>query len=302
MNKLINKKNLLRLFLLAIVIVIFFKWINLLDAVKYLKFLKWEYFVLALLFLVILEILKGLRYYYLSGAYTKIELKRTIIFHLITPILGRATPSKLGESSKIFMLGGKKKELGFCYILERMSDAMLLVIISLLSVLIFAKQLILAYTIIVIIAAIMVIAVLKSDKILNLFLKENLFEKRWFIGLLKQLKLKQWVRFILYTIAIWFVFFLSVYLIGISMNIKIPFLIITLTYAISQLIGNASGLPGGLGSRELIFAFLLVNYGIPKELAGIFAIVVIFATLLIESITAIVGYYLLIKQKTYKKE
>lgn len=301
MDKLINKKNLIRVFFLAIVVVIFFKWINLIDAVKYLKFLRWEYFILALLFLVILEILKGLRYYYLAKNYTEIDFKRTIIMHLITPILGRATPSKLGESSKIFMLGGKKKELGFCYILERMSDVMLLLIISLFSVLMFT-QLVFAYIAIVFIAVIILIIVWKSEKILNFFLRGNLFEKRWFIGFLKQLKLIQLARFILYTVVIWLVFFLSVYLTGISMNIKISFLIITLTYAISQLIGNASGLPGGLGSRELIFAFLLSSYGIPKGLAGIFAIVVIFATLLIESITAVMGYIMLRKQKLYKKE
>ena len=61
-------------------------------------------------------------------------------------------------------------------------------------------------------------------------------------------------------------------------------------YALSILIGTVSGLPGGIGSREISFAFLLVTYAmVTKDQAGIIALLVIATDLMIESCMAIVG-------------
>src|SRR5215470_10695076 len=82
---------------------IFLKWINLREAVKYLSQLNMTEFIFGCLLMVVSQALRAVRFYYLALELDVVlNFRENLLVHLITSLLGATTPGKLGEGGKVF--------------------------------------------------------------------------------------------------------------------------------------------------------------------------------------------------------
>jgi len=282
---------LVRVIITIVLLGVFFKWINLFDSLQYVKDLGWVFFVFAAFTILIINIAKMFRFYYLSrDLKLSISLKDTTIAHFIAPIIGRITPAKLGEGFKIFILKGDKKKLGFVFILEKLADTFTLLIISVFAVYTFGSFYS-AYATLAVLFIIMVFALFNFETVVNLMFRKNILKDNWFKSELAEVSQLQWIIFIGFSTIIRFLILSVPYIIAVAFKLDVSIWLIFQMYAVSMLVGWLSGLPGGIGTREISFSFLLVNYAsISLEIAGIVAILVIVTDLIIESLLALIGW------------
>lgn len=289
-----SKKFLIRLIIAIIVVLIFLKWINIFDSVKYIKKIAIGYFILASLTVFIIQIVKATRFYFLAKSIkVDISYKKNLLVHFVAPIIGRITPARVGEGSKVFFFKKDRKKLGFSFIVEKLADIATLLVVCLFAIFTFSAYFnsVLAFIILFVIGIIML---LNIEKILNFVLRKNILEDKWFKKNLKQIPKKQLTLFIINSIIVRFLVLTVPFIIALSLNLKISYFLVFQMYALSMIIGWLSGLPGGIGTREFVYSFLLITYAnIPKEIAGIASILVIFTDLLVESSIALVGYIIM---------
>lgn len=285
------KSYLIRSVLAIIIILIFLKWINIFDSVRYIKEISFSFFFLAAFTILIINITKMFRFYYLAKDLNiDLSLKDAIIAHFIAPIIGRITPAKLGEGLKIFILKKDRKKLGFAFILEKLTDTFTLLIISVFAVYTFGSFYN-AYITLVVLFILIIVGLFNIEKILNFMFRKPLLHDKWFKSLLQEISPAQIIVFIAFSTIIRFLILSVPYIISTAFGLNISIWLIFQMYAVSMLIGWLSGLPGGIGTREFSFSFLLITYAsVTKDLAGIVALLVIITDLIIESLLALVGW------------
>ena len=293
-------KHLLKLFIALIIVAVLLKWANLHESFLLLKKAEISWLIGGIVCLLFVQIAKALRFHYLLRQMDqRVPLTRNILVHFIVPIIGLVTPAKLGEGLKVFLLGYKKRLAGFCFIIERLLDIIILVIVSLYSLIYLSVEL---YYIYAFILAMLVVAgmifIFNIERIANylssLFIKRVVITRSWLRKRLKKLLDMRFITVILLSFAAWFFVFFMVYLLAVSIGISTSFINLSSVFAISVVIGFISSLPGGLGSREASFTFLLVGaLGVSKSAAGSLAILIILAHYLLLSITAVVAYLIL---------
>ena len=237
-----------------------------------------------------------LRFYYLQhGLKLGISFKDSLIANSIAPIVGRLTPAKLGEGVKLFILKHDKKKVGFIFVMEKLADIFTLLVVSVFAIYTLGSYYN-AYITLAVIFIGVIIVLFNIEKFLNFVLKKNILEDSWFRNSLAEISPLQWMVFACFSTVMRFLIMSVPFIISAALGFDISLWIIIQTYAIAVLIGNVSGLPGGIGTREISFSFLLVTYAsLPKEAAGIIALMVIFTDLVIESLLALVGWLFLKK-------
>jgi uncharacterized membrane protein YbhN (UPF0104 family) len=266
------------------------KWINLADAFDLMKDIRLSIFFFTIFLLFLVHLTKALRtYLFMKSLNFKLNFHKNFIVHMIVPIIGRFTPGQIGEGAKIFFLG-KNKEITFTFILEKVIDIIILMVISLFAIINF-KFFVKSYLIFILLAIIGVIALLNIEKILNLILRRKVFEKKWFKIYLRKSSPKNLALFLFFSLIVRLLLLIFPYFIALSMNIKISLLMIIQAYSLAMLVGIVSGLPGGLGSKEFTLTFLLINFAyLNKDIAGIYTLFITFSLILGESLFASISY------------
>ena len=179
-----NKKYYVRLVIAVAILVVFLKWVKVKDYSLLLNSFKYSLFWYGCFLLVVVQLVKTLRFQILIRQYeVRVPFAKNFLIHCIVPILGLLTPSKLGEGAKTFMIEQRKEKVGFCFILEKLSDMAILCVLGLIGVFRFTIFVNSVYFLIplLVIAA---IGLVFFDRIYNLlfkrFMKHSL-EKNWFL-------------------------------------------------------------------------------------------------------------------------
>ncbi len=297
MNKKI-KKHIVKLIVAVIVLLIFFRWINVWDSFEIMKEVTWSYLLLAFIVYALSQVVRAWRFYVISVSLRKrINIGRNILAHFIAPVVGRLTPGRIGEAVKILLIGSDKKTLGFCFIFEKIMDLLVLLVIVF-AFIINIQQMVKVYLIVIVIFIGIIIVAFNFDRILNLGLKiiskGKVLEKGWFRKNLSKIRAVAYIRLFLLTVVIWVMNFLTAYLIVFSIGESINFILISLILAASILMAVVSGIPGGFGVREFSLAFLLGSFaGFTESAAGAYAILFTLLILTTESIMAGISYPLM---------
>ena len=128
-------------------------------------------------------------------------------------------------------------------------------------------------------------------KFLNFFFGKNLLADQWFKENLMKVGYMQWLLYLAYSTLIRFLILSVPWIVAKALGIGVPMWLMFMIFAVSSLIGNLSGLPGGIGTREASFGFLLITYAfIAKEPAGIIVLLSLLADVLVEGILAAIGW------------
>ena len=261
-------------------------WFDVFASLSLLKGLRIEFFLIACGIVVCIHALKALRFYALAQ-----ELSvHCSLKSMIAPISGRVTPGKLGELSKVALLRGDKKTLSFVFILEKLADMVTLSIVAAFGIFAFGNYVQAWLGMVIIIIAAMIV-LWKFEKLLNFFVGRNLLEDQWFKEHLVKIGHMQWLLYLAYSTLIRFLILSVPWVVAKALGIDIPMWLMFMIFAVSSLVGNLSGLPGGIGTREASFGFLLITYAlVAKEPAGIIVVLSLLADLLVESVLGSVGW------------
>lgn len=291
-NKRIIKKIIL-LLLSFILLFLFFRYTYTNDVFDKLKNANLGLIAIATFLLLVLPIIKAFRFEMLIRksitSYNKIQ---NILVHYIVPIAGFFTPGKLGEGLKILIFKGKRKYAAAFFVIEKSIDVLVLLGLSIIGLIIFkfSYSLIILLILVFIFLIILIIKIRSIGPFLfNLIKKkniaENLDKSSTSIGAVN------WIYTLLFTLVNWIIDFSVVYLVALSVGIKINFFILIYIFSMSMIIGVISGLPGGLGSREISFLIIMQAFlNIDKGLILSFNIVLLFITYFIYIITYIIGF------------
>ncbi len=304
--KLITKKTVVRIFVLAIVFVVYFKWVNLSSSLSELKLLTiWPLFV-AFVFYTIMQIIKADRFYELvSSLEGRISPLKNIFIHLFMPLLGRLTPGKIGEGTKVLLLHADKKNLLFAAIVEKLVDFIVLGFFALWVV--FIKVSYLKYYLIFLgILSLLIIMLLRSEWLLNkftiAFFKKNIFEDKWFLSRIKKTDSRVFVKVFYSTFLGWFANFIACYFLAKSLHMSISLFLLGSMFATAIIVGLLSSLPGGFGAREASLVVLLQLAGISPVLAKTYSVLYVLFILASELFLALVGYILFSIMNRKRKE
>lgn len=295
----VNKKNWIQIIAGVIVLIIFLRLINLSESLHIISQAIWPIFIIAMLTSVVTQVIRGLRFYQISKSINvDLSLKKSILSQFMTCLAGIATPAKFGEGGKILFFDNKNK-LTFSFILEKVSDFSIQLLIGFLAIFTFQIYVDLFYFVIVLFV-IGLIALFKVDKLLNFILRKKEFEKGWFFNILKGIDKKNFLIFSILTFILWFNINLSVWVYALSLGLFLNIFLLFQIFTIANLMGAISGTPGGIGSTQIVFTLLMVTLmGISDSLAGAIAIISVIGIYLIYTILTIVGF--LLYKKYYKK-
>lgn len=236
----------------------------------FLRFLKWEYY---------LKLLK-----------LPIQKKDSIGIFMASLSLG-LTPGKMGDLIKSYMLhsieGHSASKTIPIIFAERITDMISLVLIALLGVFIFDYGRV--EVIVLILFFIFLITIISnkklSIKIINYLEKVKIFSKylskihNIYENTYVMLKPKPLIEMTILTLFAWIIECFGFYLILSNFNTQISMFWSTFTYALSIIIGAVSMLPAGIGATEGSLLYMLVEYGIPKDLAVVSTFLIRLVTL-----------------------
>lgn len=233
-----------------------------------------------------------------------IPFYRCLLAHLIVPILGFITPGKLGEGAKIFYLNASKRELGYLFIVERIQDLIMLLMVAGMGFA-FSDFYFISYLVLASVVLGGIIVFLKLDWFLNFFtrkfLKKEYFSENWFMDRTRQLMKPRFFLATTLTVLVWFVTFGSSFCFARAVGISLAYPKIALVFSWAVIMGLLSSLPGGVGVREGGITVLMDTiYAIPRATGAALAAVNLAVHYVVLTITAIVGYaaFSLLKRKT----
>lgn len=299
------KKILLRISVLFIILLVFFKWVNITETITQMKeIIVWPLFV-AFIFYTIMQIIKADRFYELCHSTgERIPPLKNIFVHLFMPLLGRLTPGKIGDATKIFLLQAEKKNLLFAAIIEKLADFIILGLFALLIIFIdisYVWYYLLFFGILIVFILILIRSEWLLNKVTVLFLKKNIFEDKWFVSRLKKLKKGTLLRVFYSTCIGWFANFVACYFLAMSLQISISLFLLGAIFATAIIIGLISSLPGGFGAREASLIVLLSLAGVAEPLAQTYSVLYVFFILASESFLAGIGYFLYLQTRRQEK-
>jgi len=254
---------------------------------------------------VMVQVVKAWRFRELAIVLNRpVPFFRCLLAHLIVPILGFITPGKLGEGAKIFYLNASRKELGFLFIVERIQDLLMLLIIAGMGFA-FSDFYIISYLVLAGVVLGGIVLFLKLDWFLNQFtrrfLKKQFFSENWFMERSRELLKPRFFLASSLTVLVWFVTFGSSFCFARAVGISLAYPKIALVFSWAVIMGLLSSLPGGVGVREGgITVFMDTIYSIPRATGAALAAVNLAVHYIVLSITGVLGYtvFTLINRKT----
>ncbi len=274
------KKNLIIAFLLtAVIFFIFSAFTDFHSVIN--SFKKFNWFLLPLLLLLSFGnyFVRYLKWnYYLGLLKIKIPVLQSFkIF--IAGFAMSASPAKMGEVLKSVLLKEMYNEpiskTAPVIFAERLTDFLSLILLVIIGTLYFKYSIIWIYFILIFF--IIIILIISNRKVAGYLIKslsgfstlkphaariENLYKSAY---ILLQIKPVMYMLFV--SVAAWFFECFSFYLILINFNQDVSILWPTFVYALSTIAGAVSMLPAGLGITEGSLSLILINGGIPNQIA-----------------------------------
>lgn len=302
-----NKKHFIRLAIALLFLIIFLKWAKIEDySFIYKAFYSIEFWI-GCLFLILVQVVKALRFQMLVSEYNvQVNFTKNLIIHFIVPILGLLTPSKLGEGMKLVLIKDQKEKVGFCFLLEKLMDMLILFLLGAIGLYFYAIFISSIYFVIPIVI-VGIICLIYFDKIFNFLfqkLSPNKLEKNWFQKNLKNfLKPKHFLTMIL-GVFVWLLNIYAAYYFAFVAGggfANLTFIEFAPLFASAIIVGLISGFPGGIGSREATITFLFFQvFQIDVETGGVFSILNLFGNYLTFAVIGLISY--LVFKSTYKHE
>lgn len=226
-------------------------------------------------------------------------------YHMVysSMFIGLTTPGRIGELLGRASFFADDKELLTkslaVMLFEKLTDVFFLVFLASVSILFFLSRLPAEFGILAVIALSIFLAV-----ILLSFKQGNIFKKmishiipskfiNWhgflaiFSDYVKNFGYWRYLVFGFYTIMVWLLAFLFVYVFALGLEIKIPFVYLVMTSSISSLVSLIPISIAGLGTREAVFLLLLAPYGITNEKIVLLSLA---SNLFLIALVAIVGF------------
>lgn len=282
------KKNLIRLTVGLVIFIIFIKWINIADNLKYLLQVNISYILLACTIMIIGTTLRGVRFHQIAHAIqAPIPLKKSILVNYIASMFALISPARLGEGGKVFFFDNKK-QLGACFIFEKLADFGILLVAGTYGLFMFKKYTNLVF-IIFLVFIVGILVIFNIERILNFILRKDILREGWLRETFKKVTNKNWLYFAGYTFTIWFIGILAQYFAAESIGLTIPILLLIQVSALTVIAGTLSGTPSGIGTSQLVFTILLSEtLGVEPELVGILAVLIL---LIIYITTSIIGIF-----------
>src|SRR3989338_845664 len=200
-------KVIAELLLIALIFSLFYKFMNLTYSFSYLTNANIGYFIIAIIIAFGTRFVNASRFYLLAGSIgVHLGYKKNLMVHFLTGFLGRFTPARVGEGSKVMLLEGDKQKIGFLFILEKIVDLITLVIISVIAIFTFSMYGSIGIKLMIFLGffTIALVLLFHIEKIINLVMKRAVLEKQWFYKNLKSIPKKAFVIFLFNSLAIRF--------------------------------------------------------------------------------------------------
>ena len=245
-------------------------------------------------------------------------------YYMSSLYLGFITPGRIGEFIRVLYIKEEKqsREYGTIFstvILDRLFDLYLLILLTILGFsylqLGIASEYILAITFVFFILPLIIIKLdffnllIKSigTKLSKSFQeKASRFIKSFVKGIKLSLNLYSIGSFSIYTILSYVIFFSQAYLIAMSLNIEINFIVLSLVMAISNTISLLPISISGIGTRDLVLIYFLVPLGITQESAVLYSTLVLITFFVGCALIGSIFYFQkpisLMKSNEYNKE
>ena len=258
------------------------------------KLLKWPFLILAAFFMIFEIAIKSLRWQcILSSLGIMIAKGKCLSLHWLGIFVGTITPGRLGELIKIYFLKNKGYDAFrsfFSVILDRIIDIFVLLFFGFLIFIFFLRDIgayMIILSIILLFIIILIFLLFDQRSWLHKFFHKIIqkvfpvdfknysrftFSKLW--QGIKNLEKKQIIYFLIYLSIGWLFYFSSRYFIALSLGLDLSFFNISI---ISILIAIVTILPisvAGLGTREVAVIYLFSLFGLNKEIALLFSLLV----------------------------
>lgn len=261
---------------------------------KEVKLFKWHFLIFALGLMVLEIIIRTLRWQIvLSSLDISLSFKEGIALHWLGLFIANITPGHLGEVIKVYFLKNKGYSAFrslFSIVLDRIADISVLLFFGLLIFIFFLESIglyILIIGIFLVAGIIFVCLLLNQKSFIHKFFSKIIqkifsvdFNKYGRLSLnrfwqgIKKLKKEAIVAFLSYLTISWFLYFLCRYVIAQALGLPLTFIDIII---ISTVVAIVCILPisiAGIGTREATMIYLFSFFGLNKEVAVLFALLI----------------------------
>jgi len=267
------------------------------------KLLKWQFLVLAEIFMILEILVRSLRWRTILSS-LGIAISKTSAFFLfwLGAFVSIITPGKIGELIKAYFL--KKKGFSvfrsfFSIVLDRIIDIFTLLFFGFLIFLFFSKGIgiyIAFFAIILLIIVLFVFLLMDQRSFFNKifgWLIQKIFPvdfndysrftfAKFWQGI-RSLKKNELLNFFIYLIFGWFVYFSARYLIALSLGLDLSFINVSIISVSASIVALLPISIAGLGTREAVVIYFFGIFGIDKEIALLFSLLILTADLIITS-------------------
>lgn len=299
-----NKKLKIFLQILGILIFIYIlSQINYPVLLKELKMLKWQFLILAFFIMIAEIIFRSLRWrVILSSLNINISLLESLSLFWLGAFFSIITPGRIGELIKVYFLKNKGAGIFRSFlsvVLDRLIDIFILLIFSFLVFMFFLKAvgIYMIFFAGILLAGIIFIFLIINEKSLFHRIFGKMIQKIFSVDLsnynrfsfkklwegIRGLEKKQVFYFFVYLAASWILYFLAKYAIGLSLGIKLSFVNLAIVSVLIMLANTVPISIAGLGTREAAVIYFLGLFGINRETALLFSLMIFFVDILIIS-------------------
>ncbi len=297
-------KKKIQFFLKAIGILVFIYILSKIDykiIFRQIASLKWQFLILTVILMVAEIIFRSLRWrVILSSLGISVSKMESLNLYWLGSFFSVITPGRFGELIKIYFLknrGGSVFRSFFSILIDRLLDIFILLLFSFLVFLFFLKSVgiyMIFFTLILVVALVFIFLVINQNSFFHRIFGKLIqkifpldfsdyshftFKKLW--EEIKGLKKKQVLYFFVYLAIGWLLYFSVKYTISLSLGLNLSFINLGI---VSVLIILANTLPvsiAGLGTREAAIIYFFSLFGINKETALLFSLLVFSADMLI---------------------
>lgn len=261
---------------------------------KEIKLLKWHFLVFAFILTILEVAVRSFRWkVVLSSLGISISRMSCISLHWLGFFVGNITPGRLGEVIKVYFLKNKGHSVFrsfFSIVLDRVIDILVLLLFGFFIFLFFLKNIgfyIVIIGIILLLSVIFIFLLINPESFVHRifgkfiykifpvdFNSYNRFTFSKFWQGIKGLKKREVLSFFIYLTIGWLLYFYPRYIVAKSLGLNLSFLNI---FVISTVVSMVSILPisvAGIGTREAAMIYLFSLFGLNKEVAVLFSLLV----------------------------
>lgn len=257
-----------------------------------------KYFLLAIPLILFMTVVRTLRWQYvLQRQNIKLNFQESFLIYLNAIFWGTITPARSGEFAKAIYLKNK----GYSFnqslsntIVDRLFDVASVLILGYTGLIIFSKlfqrELYIFSIVIALLILISLVIFYKKRPFFSLI--ERLLKFKDFYNNLKILNSSIIIKGIILSLLAWFIYFIQIYILNISLDLHIPFLFIAIAVSISSLLNLLPITISGIGTRDIIFILIFSQVGIVKESAIALSALVLFVFMINGFIGWLSGFFI----------